>query len=107
MLPRILMVLSYAFATFCAVAASKSDLTDEPYDGIIRLSLEKPACLRCTYWRRPARHYSKAGNDARFAAGPEYVGHSPDTLRSQLQGSTNGVTRWPIRCRSQGLVLTI
>jgi len=64
-LPRILMVLSYAFATLCAVAASKSDLTDEPYDVIMRVSLEKPACMRCTYWRRPARHYSKAGNDAR------------------------------------------
>jgi hypothetical protein len=48
-LPRFLMVLSYAFATLCAVAASKSDLTDEPYDVIIRLSLEKPACMRCTY----------------------------------------------------------
>ena len=82
-LPRILMVLSYAFATLCAVAASKSDLTDELYDVIIRLSLEKPACIRCTYWRRTARHYSVAGNDARFAAGSEYAGRLPGHSRPQ------------------------
>ena len=84
-LPRILMVLSYACATLCAVAASKSDLSEEPYDVIIRLSLEKPACIRCTYWRRPARHYSKAGNDARASqqamSAPDFrrAAQAPDT----------------------------
>ncbi len=45
-LSRILMVLSYAFATLYAVAASKFDLTDEPYDLIIHLSAEKPVRRR-------------------------------------------------------------
>lgn len=52
-------------ATLYAVAASKFDLTGTPYDLIIRLSAEKPACGRGTYWPRPARHYRGAGNDAR------------------------------------------
>ena len=63
-------------ATLCAVAASKFDLTDEPYDLIIRLSAEKPTRRRCTYWPGPARHYSKAGNDAR-RADPERAGLKP------------------------------
>ena len=64
-LPRILMVLTYAVATLDAVAASEFDLTGEPYDLIIRVSLQKPAWMRRTYWPEPARHYSKAGNDTR------------------------------------------
>ncbi len=91
-LPRILMVLSYAFATLCAVAASKSDLTDEPYDVIIRLSLEKPACIRCTYWRRTARHYSVAVM-TRVASGPECAGHLPGTLTAQAEANTVGALR--------------
>ena len=41
-LPRILMVLTYAVATLDAVAASEFDLTGEPYDLIIRVSLQNP-----------------------------------------------------------------
>ena len=37
-LTRFLTVLCNAFATLYAVAASEFDLTDEPYDLIIRLS---------------------------------------------------------------------
>ena len=59
-LPRILMVLTYAVATLYAVAASKFDLTDEPYDLIIRLSVQKPAWMRRSYWPGPARHYRVA-----------------------------------------------
>ena len=59
-LPRILMVLTYAIATLYAVAASKFDLTGEPYDLIIRVSLQKPAWMRRAYWPGTARHYRVA-----------------------------------------------
>jgi hypothetical protein len=54
------MVLIYAFATLYAVAASIFDLTDESYDLIIRLSLQKLDWKRRTYWPGPARHYRVA-----------------------------------------------
>ena len=44
-------------ATLYAVAASEFDLTDEPYDLIIRVSAGKPVCKCCTYWPGRARHY--------------------------------------------------
>ncbi len=66
-------------ATLYAVAASKFDLTDEPYDLIIRQSSEKPARRRCTYWHATARHYSVAVM-TRVAAGPEYARRSPGIL---------------------------
>ena len=59
-LTRFLTVRCNAFATLYAVAASEFDLTDQPYDLIIRLSAQKPACKRGTYWPGPARHYRKS-----------------------------------------------
>ena len=47
-------------ATLYAVAASEFDLTDEPYDLIIRLSSQKPTGMGRTYWRGCARHYRKS-----------------------------------------------
>ena len=92
------MVRSYAFATLCAVAAAKFDLTDEPYDLIIRLSLEKPVCERCTYWAGCARHYSKAGNDARASQQAMSVpGERPAHLRPRYHEATVGARRSSIR----------
>ena len=42
------------------MAASKFDLTGEPYDLIIRVSLQKPAWMRRAYWPGTARHYRVA-----------------------------------------------
>jgi hypothetical protein len=81
-LTRFLTVLCNAFATLYAVAASEFDLTDEPYDLIIRLSAGKPVCKCCTYWPGRARHYSVAVM-TRVAAGPEYAGRPPGTLTAQ------------------------
>jgi len=61
------MARKSTIATLCAVAASKFDLTGTPYDLIIRLSSQKPARRRCTYWHAAARHYRVAGNDARHS----------------------------------------
>ena len=58
-LTRFLTVLCNAFATLYAVAASEFDLTDEPYDLIIRLSSQKPTGMRRPYCPTRARHYRK------------------------------------------------
>jgi hypothetical protein len=77
------MVRKSTVATLCAVAASKFDLTGEPYDLIIRLSAEKPARRRCTYWPGPARHYrvavmTRASPQALSAPGICPVTQGPD-----------------------------
>ncbi len=77
-------------ATLYAVAASKFDLTEEPYDLIIRLSLQKPAGKCCTYWLGPARHYSKAGNDARASQQTMSTRAFARSLRARIQDSTLG-----------------
>jgi len=87
------------FTTLCAVAASKFDLTVEPYDLIIRLSSQKPACMCRTYWRVRARHYRVAGNDARVAAGHERVRRSPGTLTTQIPGEHHLYTQCRRDCR--------
>jgi len=71
-----LVVRKSTVATLCAVAASKFNLTDEPYDLIIRLSAQKPARRRCTYWPGSARHYRVAVM-TRVAAGPECARRLP------------------------------
>ena len=77
------------------MAASKFDLTDELYDLIIPVSLQKPAWKCRPYWPGPARHYrvavmtrvSQQATSARAIA---------RALMAQIQGSTVGAIRSPI-----------
>ena len=70
------------------------------------MSCEKPACKRCTYWRRRARHYSVAVM-TRVATGHEYAGRSPGTLIAPVLRNTVGalrssIRRWRSRIRITG-----